>query len=298
MNSVVVDHSALLPAGLCRAKAREWLAEDVPNIDIGGFVVGEKVETAHLLCKGDGCLAGVPFAQAVFDELGLEVEWKFAEGTYIDTGSGKNKVICAVVRGKCKDILLSERTALNIISRASGVATASRHAMDIARRENWHGAVAGTRKTTPGFRCVEKYALLVGGAATHRQDLSQMVMLKDNHIWSAGSITAAVRKARSAAGFSMKIEVECQSVKEAVEAATAGADVVMLDNFTPETIHAAAAEIKLQCPNVTLEASGGISETSMHLYMGPHIDVISRGGLTHGYPCIDFSLKVQVAVPR
>ena len=107
-------------------------------------------------------------------------------------------------------------------------------------------------------------------------------MLKDNHIWSAGNITKAVVKARSAAGFSMKIEVECQSAEEAIEAAAAGADIVMLDNFTSETIHSAAKEVKDAYPNVLIEASGNIKEDNMHLYMSPHIDIISRGSLTQG----------------
>jgi len=284
--------SALLAPGF-RDQVKAWCAEDCPNIDIGGYVVGDKPEVAHLLCKGDCVLAGVPFAQAVFDELGLDVVWRVEEGALIDTKSAGGRMVCAEVRGKCKDILHAERTALNILSRASGVASAAHRAVQIVKDASWHGLVAGTRKTTPGFRSVEKYALIVGGAATHRQDLSQMVMLKDNHIWSAGSITAAVQKAKSVAGFSMKIEVECQSVAEAIEAATAGADVVMLDNFTSDTIHAAAAQVKQACPHVLIEASGGITEETMTRFMGPHIDVISRGGLTHGYECIDFSLKVQ-----
>lgn len=272
---------------------RGWIREDCPSIDIGGFVVGDKAETAHLLCKQPGYLAGVPFAQAVFDELGLSAVWNFEEGAFIDTSfSSSGKVVVCVVTGKCKDILHAERTALNILSRASGIASACRKAAAIAEEKQWHGHVAGTRKTTPGFRTVEKYALIVGGCATHRQDLSQMVMLKDNHIWSAGSITGAVGKAKIAAGFSIKIEVECQSVEEACEAAAAGADIVMLDNFTAEGIHAAAAAVKAAHPNVLIEASGGISEATMHLYMGPHIDVISRGSLTQGYSCLDFSLKV------
>ena len=108
-------------------------------------------------------MAGVPFAQVVFDELGLSVTWKMAEGSTIAVASG-GRVVCAEVRGKCKDILHAERTALNILSRASGVATAAQRAVQIAKSANWHGYVAGTRKTTPGFRSVEKYALLVGGA--------------------------------------------------------------------------------------------------------------------------------------
>jgi len=152
--------------------------------------------------------------------------------------------------------------------------------------------VAGTRKTTPGFRLVEKYGLLVGGASTHRLDLSQMVMLKDNHIWSTGSIEAAVKKARGVSGFSQKIEVECQSLDEALTAAKAGADVVMLDNFKPSKLKRDAKEFKKQYPHVTVEASGGITIDTMAEFFSEHVDVISQGKLTHGYDCIDFSLKI------
>lgn len=283
----------LLPPNF-KEDIHQWIKDDCPNIDIGGYVVGEKVETAYLLCKSSGVLAGVPYAQAVFDYFELEVNWLFPEGSFIDIEtSTSKKIITAIVKGKCRHILLAERTALNTLSRASGVATESRKCVDIAKNQNWHGYVAGTRKTTPGFKYVEKYGLLVGGAATHRQDLSQMVMLKDNHIWSAGSITSAVKKARSMAGFSMKIEVECQSVAEAIEAASAGADIVMLDNFTSETIHIAASEIKLKFPSILVEASGGITQETLAKFMSKDIDIISQGALTQGYPCIDFSLKVQ-----
>eukprot|EP00596_Hydrurales_sp_CCMP1899_P001040 CAMPEP_0119037968 /NCGR_PEP_ID=MMETSP1177-20130426/6566_1 /TAXON_ID=2985 /ORGANISM="Ochromonas sp, Strain CCMP1899" /LENGTH=289 /DNA_ID=CAMNT_0006999881 /DNA_START=106 /DNA_END=975 /DNA_ORIENTATION=- len=283
----------LLPPGY-KTEIHRWVHEDCPTTDIGGFVVGDKVEVAHLLCKTSGVLAGVPFAQATFDHLELDVQWLFEEGTFVDINSVPNKkVVIAKVTGKCRNILLAERTALNIMSRAAGVATQSRNAANIAKNAGWKGYVAGTRKTTPGFKMVEKYALVVGGAATHRMDLSQMVMLKDNHIWSAGSIPLAVQKARLAAGFSMKIEVECQSVAEALEACGAGADIVMLDNFTPETIGAAAAEVKAVYPHILVEASGGILEDKMHLYMHDSVDIISRGSLTQGYECIDYSLKIQ-----
>lgn len=293
----------------------QWLEDDCPSFDVGGFVVGEKEEIALLYCKTDGAvLAGVPFADAIFDHLGIAVTWYFKEGEVIhlpvnpDTGKRVSKVVIAEARGKCRHLLLAERTVLNTMSRASGVAGAARKACEIKERANWHGYVAGTRKTTPGFRTVEKYALIVGGAATHRLDLSQMVMLKDNHIWSCGSITKAVQTARQGAGFSMKIEVECQSLDDGLEAAAAGADVVMLDNFTSETIHDVAAAIKREYPHVLIEASGvranlivtnscnglfialravklqGISEESMAGFMSPYIDVISRGSLTQGSP--------------
>mmetsp|Transcript_4904 Transcript_4904/g.9719 ORF Transcript_4904/g.9719 Transcript_4904/m.9719 type:complete len:194 (+) Transcript_4904:61-642(+) len=147
------------------------------------------------------------------------------EGNHIPA-SPSNKIKLATVTGPVSHLLRGERTALNTLSRCSGVATLSRKCVDIAKSNNWHGLVAGTRKTTPGFRLVEKYGLLVGGAATHRLDLSQMVMLKDNHVWSCGgSIAEAVKKARVVSGFSQNIEVECQSLEEAFVAAEAGADV-------------------------------------------------------------------------
>eukprot|EP01036_Dinobryon_divergens_P041394 gene41394-54866_t len=198
--------SHLLPPTI-KDDVLRWINDDIPSFDIGGYVVGDKVETAHMLCKSSGVFAGLPFAQAAFDILNCTVDWLVEEGTYLDLSvNGNRPIIVAIVKGPCRNILMAERTVLNTISRASGVATQAREAISIASTHSWRGYVAGTRKTTPGFRIVEKYSLIVGGIATHGLDLSQMVMLKDNHVWSAGSISSAVTKARSAAGFSMKIE--------------------------------------------------------------------------------------------
>jgi len=270
----------------------QWVQDDCPSFDVGGFVVGEKVETAYLYCKSDCVLAGVPFVDAILRHLDLTIQWFIDEGTKIEANGKGSKVVVALVTGPCRNILLAERTCLNILSRASGIAAAARYAAGIKASKGWHGFVAGTRKTTPGFRTVEKYALIVGGVATHRLDLSQMVMLKDNHIWSSGSITNAVTTARQAAGFSMKIEVECQNFEEAIEACRAGADIVMLDNATPPSIHETARQIKEAYPHILIEASGGISEETMEEYMSEYIDIISRGSLTQGYACADFSLKI------
>lgn len=184
----------------------QWLKDDCPKTDVGGFVVGTKTESATLFCKSSTVLSGLPFVNVVFEYFGLTVHWLLAEGTAIEV-EGSGKVVVAKVSGEARNILLAERLSLNILSRSSGVAAAARRAIELKKTHGWHGYVAGTRKTTPGFGNVEKYSLLVGGASTHRLDLSQMVMLKDNHIWSAGNITNAVHKARSAAGFSIKIEV-------------------------------------------------------------------------------------------
>eukprot|EP00112_Aurelia_sp_Birch-Aquarium-sp1_P000907 Seg1089.2 transcript_id=Seg1089.2/GoldUCD/mRNA.D3Y31 product="Nicotinate-nucleotide pyrophosphorylase" protein_id=Seg1089.2/GoldUCD/D3Y31 len=266
---------------------KQWLQEDTPGFDYGGFVVGESVESAVLLCKSPGVLSGVPFFEEVFRQLDCEVQWKFEEGAMLDP-------ICKVafVHGKVKNILLGERVALNLLTRSSGISTQCRRLQGIKQQMIWQGTIAGTRKTTPGFRIVEKYALLVGGASTHRYDLSSMVMLKDNHIWSVGNIENAVKKARGVCGFSTKIEVECRTIEDAKTAANAGAEVVMLDNFDPEALHVAAAEVKASFPNIIIEASGGINEKVIENFMGPDVDVISMGCLTQGYPVVDFSLKI------
>lgn len=235
---------------------QQWIEEDLPSFDIGGFVVGDKPEIATLYCKASNgyttvVIAGIPFLDAVFSFFDLGVTWMVEDGMVVDTAV-KPKTVVATLTGKCRNILMAERTALNIFSRASGVATKARRCQDIASEAGWSGSVAGTRKTTPGFRLVEKYALLVGGVASHRHDLSQMVMLKDNHVWSSGSITSAVQKAKRLAGFSTKIEVECRSLEEAVEACVANADIVMLDNFDHIGAENAAAEIKSQFPHVII----------------------------------------------
>ncbi|KAG8860109.1 hypothetical protein FRB96_004132 [Tulasnella sp. 330] len=216
-----------------------WLAEDTPSFDYGGYVVGEADREASLLGKGKttAVLAGVPFVDEIFHQLGCQtdwttrryppsVEWHMQEG---ETFEPVKKV--ATVRGKARHLLLGERVALNLLARCSGIATKSRRFLDIASANGYKGIIAGTRKTTPGFRLVEKYGMMVGGIDAHRHDLSSMVMLKDNHIWSSGSIRGAIEAVRRVSGFTLLIDVEVQSEAEADEAIDAGADIVMLDNL-------------------------------------------------------------------
>ncbi|XP_069577817.1 nicotinate-nucleotide pyrophosphorylase [carboxylating]-like isoform X1 [Brachyistius frenatus] len=280
-----------LPRHTLTRLAREWLAEDTPNFDPAGVCVGSRGVEARLLCKTpDSILAGSPFFAAVFAEVGCTVDWVYQDGAEI----GPDAVtLTAVVRGPARCLLLGERPALNCLARASGIATRCAQLRAMAKAGGWHGEVAGTRKTTPGFRLVEKYAMLVGGVSTHRQDLSGMVMLKDNHVWASGSITEAVKAARSVCGFSSKIEVECRSTAEGREAAGGGADIVMLDNFHPQELHAAARALKDEFPALLIEASGGVTPENLALYFSPHVDIISLGCITQGCPVVDFSLKVQ-----
>jgi len=307
------SYAHLLPPHY-KASITAWLAEDAPSFDYGGYVVGDVERTATLYCKSAGVLAGEPFFTEVFAQLGCSVAWHFVEGSELEPG-GAGKLAVATVRGPARSLLLGERVALNTLSRSSGIATASRRLLARARAAGYVGVVAGTRKTTPGFRAVEKYAMLVGGADQHRFDLSSMVMLKDNHVWSTGSISAAVAAAKSVAGFAVKIEVECQSEAEADEAIAAGADIVMLDNFDPDGLRVAARSIKQRWADrgrpVLLECSGGLTEDNVDRYVCNDIDIISTSSIhqvrllplrcrwqrstdsLQGTKHVDFSLKID-----
>lgn len=274
-----------------KSLAESWILEDSPSLDIGGYVVGNSIGTAILFMKSCGVLAGVPFFSAVFEYLDCKVEWLKEEGTFIDV---VDRLPIAKVVGPLKNILLGERCALNALARASGIATRADNLTKLKNQSGWKGIIAGTRKTTPGFRVVEKYAMLVGGVDSHRYDLSSMIMLKDNHIYASGSIKDAVLKARKIAGFSLKIEVECSSYDDAAEAITAGADIVMLDNFKPRDLDECAARLKSDFKtDFLIEASGGLTLENAQNYFSKNVDILSFGSLTQGVPHVDFSLKIQ-----
>lgn len=278
MLPMALDHGSLehlLPSHW-KTQITAWLAEDTPSFDYGGFVVGDVPRTATLYAKSGGILAGIPFFNEVFTQCGCTVEWHGAqEGQHIDRksdGGGTGfKTKLATVTGPARGILLGERVALNILARCSGVASMSRGFLVNLRSAGYKGQLAGTRKTTPGFRLVEKYGMLVGGADGHRMDLSSMIMLKDNHVWSRGSIKEAVAAAKAVGGFSLKVEVEVQSEEEADEAIEAGADVVMLDNFTGEGVKVAATSLKQRWAGkrqFLVEVSGGVTLDNAEEYVG------------------------------
>ncbi|RUS20067.1 nicotinate-nucleotide pyrophosphorylase [Endogone sp. FLAS-F59071] len=274
-----------------KSQITQWLQEDVPSFDYGGFVVGETDEIAVLYGKSEGVLAGVPFFEEIFRQLECRVEWLMSEGTYFTPIKE-----VARVHGKACNLLLGERIALNLIARCSGIAYRSKQVADLQKAHGFKGVIAATRKTTPGFRLVEKYGVLVGGLDTHRMDLSSMIMLKDNHIWSQGSITNAVRLARSVGGFALKIEVECRSEAEADEALEAGADIVMLDNFAEQALKDAARSVKERWRGkrqFLIESSGGITIDTVAQYFCEDIDILSMSTVTQGVPHVDFSLKIQ-----
>lgn len=199
------------------------------------------------------------------------------------------------MRGSVRKILLGERVALNILARCSGIATRSARLLSLVRKAGYQNILSGTRKTTPGFRIVEKYGMLVGGVDCHRMDLSTMTMLKDNHVAAAGSISRAVGAAKAAGGFAVKVEVECQSQEEADEAINAGADVVMLDNFTGEGVKIAAQILKERWKGkreFLLEVSGGLTEMNVEGFVCQDVDIVSTSSIHQGVEHVDFSLKI------
>ncbi|KAB8200887.1 Quinolinate phosphoribosyl transferase C-terminal domain protein [Aspergillus parasiticus SU-1] len=311
MASTYGDFRHLLPSNYKRL-ITSWLEEDCPSFDYGGFVVGDSEGEARLLGKAKGVVAGVPFVDEVFAQLGCTVEWHVQEGEPIEPIKH-----CATVRGPIRKILLGERVALNILARCSGIATKSASLVAALRTHGWSGTLAGTRKTTPGFRVVEKYGILIGGADPHRHDLSSMTMLKDNHVWAcannraakdgagpaspesvAAAIPRAVQAAKVAGGFATKVEVECRSVEEANAAIEAGADVIMLDNFTPDGVREAAKQLKQgwadKKQSFLIEVSGGLNESNAASYACSDVDIISTSSIHQGVGIVDFSLKVSL----
>ncbi|ESK94445.1 nicotinate-nucleotide pyrophosphorylase [Moniliophthora roreri MCA 2997] len=287
------EYAHLLPPSW-KTQVTAWLAEDTPSFDYGGYIVGEVQREAHLLGKGKSpaVLAGVPFFTEVFEQLGCEVEWHMKEG---ETFEPVKHV--ATVRGKARHLLLGERVALNMLARCSGIATKSKRIKDLATGYGYKGIIAGTRKTTPGFRLVEKYGMLVGGIDSHRHDLSSMIMLKDNHIWSSGSITAAIQQARAVGGFSLLLDVEVQNEAEADEAIDAGADVIMLDNMEGSELVNVARKLKEKWKGqrkFKFETSGNITEANLQERAINEIDILSTSVVHQSVQHIDFSLKIQM----
>ncbi|KAI0048021.1 nicotinate-nucleotide diphosphorylase [Auriscalpium vulgare] len=288
------SYAHLLPPSW-KTQVAAWLAEDTPSFDYGGYVVGEAHREAFLLGKGHqrAVLAGSPFVDEIFKQLECEVEWHVNEGAEFDPVKH-----VATVRGKARHLLLGERVALNLLARCSGIATTSKHIKDAAQGYGYKGIIAGTRKTTPGFRLVEKYGMIVGGIDAHRHDLSSMIMLKDNHIWSSGSITAAIERARAVGGFSLLLDVEVRSEEEADEAIAAGADVVMLDNIEGAELVGVASRLRARWNGTgkrfLLETSGGITDANLSERAINEIDILSTSVVHQSTQHIDYSLKIQM----
>jgi nicotinate-nucleotide pyrophosphorylase (carboxylating) len=261
------------------------LREDMPEGDITseGIIPADARSEAIFLAKEDGVLAGLAIARRVFEKIDSAVE--FTEK--IQDGSAfRRSDILACVEGPTLALLKGERTALNFLQRLSGIATVTRGFVDAVAGTK--ARILDTRKTTPGLRLLEKYAVKAGGGTNHRLSLSDMVLIKDNHLRYVGSVTEAVRRARAAIRPGVRIEVEAADLSQVRDALAAGADMIMLDNMTLDMMREA---VTLADGRVPLEASGNMSLDRVRAVAETGVDFISVGALTHSARAVDISLE-------
>ena len=261
------------------------LREDVSNEDITtNSVISEKREgKVQLICKEDGILAGIEVFKRVFQLLDENIKFSIQKK---DGEKTKNKELIGEIYGDVRAILTGERTALNYLQHMSGIATYTNNMVELLKGSNIK--LLDTRKTTPNMRIFDKYSVKIGGGYNHRYNLSDGILIKDNHIDAAGSITKAIKLAKEYAPFVRKIEVEVENLDMVAEALEAGADIIMLDNMSPELMRTA---VKLIAGRAETECSGNISKESIEKIKDTGVDYISSGALTHSAPILDFSLK-------
>ena len=263
------------------------LLEDINYLDTTtDYLIDESQQnSARFLAKSDGVLCGIDVALRVFELLRPK---SFRADVYKRDGDKLKKGdIIAEIHGSTRVLLKGERTALNLIQHMSGIATAANRAAEIIRGTN--ASIADTRKTLPGLRPLQKYAVTVGGGKNHRYNLSDAAMLKDNHVDAGGGITNAVAKLKARLGHMTKIELEVRNLDELREALDAGVDVIMLDNMSCEMM---AQAVKITDGRALLEASGGITDETLRQIAETGVDIISMGALTHSVTACDISLKL------
>ena len=269
-----------------------FLNEDIPSGDVTSrAVIPDRRCAARITGKEDAVISGIHEAEALCTHCGITFTRKVAEGAEIRAGT-----VIAELSGTASAILMVERTMLNLMSRMSGIATATRRAVRAAEEANPAVRIAGTRKTAPGLRLCDKQALITGGADPHRMNLSDMILIKDNHL-ALVPLGEAVRKARAYSRY-VNVEVEVENADDALTAARAGADIILLDNMPPRNVQ---ETLDLLTQNgvreqVVIEVSGNITPDTLESYAVLGIDTISMGSLTHTVKNIDISLDVMAAL--
>ncbi len=263
------------------------LLEDINYCDVttDHLIPAEQDGTARFVSKADGIVCGTEIAVRVFQILDENVSFEILKK---DGEEVKKGDVILTLKGKTAVLLKGERTALNLIQHMSGISTAANKYAKIV--EGTNASIADTRKTLPGLRPLQKYAVMTGGAKNHRYNLSDAAMLKDNHIDAAGGITNAITKLRSKIGHMTKIEVETRNLDELQEALNAKADIIMLDNMSPELMKKA---VEITNGRAILEASGGITDETLRAVAESGVDIISVGALTHSVKAFDISMYID-----
>lgn len=274
-----------------RKSILSFLQEDIGTGDITSASVlpQHRAVYATVLCTGsnESITCGLEEAQTVFDICGCSTELVMRDGSLVRKGD-----VVMNVRGEARSVLKAERTALNLVMRMSGIATITRAFVTLVQQSDPEVKIAGTRKTAPGLRYFDKKAITIGGGYSHRMRLDDMVLIKDNHLEVAESIEKTVQGAKDKVGAGVKIECEVKNTEEAIRAANAGADVIMLDNFSSSEAESAVRAIRELGTPVEIELSGGINLGNVIDYVKAKPNIISIGYLTHSSAAIDYSLAI------
>jgi len=281
-----------VPKKILEEKLRQILADDIGLGDVTAqaIIPSNLMVKAWVIAKEEGVAAGIEEATILASSLGLKVKAKVPDGETV-----KNKQVLMEISGDAQTLLSAERTMLNLLSRMSGIATATRVLTEKLKKAGASAKVAATRKSAPGLLYFDKRAVIIGGGDSHRLHLDDMVLIKDNHVAIVGSPEEAVEKAKANVSFTKKIEVEVTRVQDVLKVARAGADAIMLDNFSVDQVKEAVALLEKAdfLGKVVLEASGGIKAESILSYAAAKVDVISLGCLTHSVKALDISLDVM-----
>lgn len=280
-----------LPKKILEEKLRKFLEEDLGQGDLTTLVTvpsGTVVE-AEIIAKEPGVIAGVEEALTLLESFDLKANALVSDGAKVE----ENTVVLKIV-GDARAVLSVERTLLNLLTRMSGIATTTSRLIEKVQSAGYKTQIACTRKVAPGLLYFDKKAVMLGGGDTHRMHLDDLILIKDNHLAIAGSVNQAVRKARTAVSFVKKIEVEVSTVKEALKAAKAGVDIIMLDNFSPKRVKEAITLLETEGyrNKVLIEASGGINERNLLEFAATGVDIISLGEITDSAKALDMSLEV------
>jgi nicotinate-nucleotide pyrophosphorylase (carboxylating) len=280
-----------MPRKIVEEKLKALLSDDLGQGDVTAAAVIPVNLTvkAEVIAKEEGVVAGIEEVALLAQSLGLEVKAKVIDGAHI-----KNKQGLLEIKGDAQTILALERTLLNLLSRMSGIATKTYGLTQQLKQVGARAKIAATRKAAPGLLYFDKKAVVIGGGDPHRLHLDDLVLIKDNHIAIVGNVEEAVKKAKVNASFTKKIEVEVTNSADALIAAKAGADIIMLDNFASKQVKETVDRLrKAGFSDVLLEVSGGITSENLLEYANAQVDIISMGALTNSVKALDISLEIQ-----
>ena len=291
MRQLKEESLTFLPKTVLKEKISKFLEEDLGQGDITSLLTvpsGTIVE-AEIVAKEPGVIAGIEEVLTLLESFGFQVRSLVSDGSRVE-----GKATLLEIVGDARTLLSIERTLLNLLTRMSGIATATSRLIEKVRSAGYKTRIACTRKVAPGLLYFDKRAVMLGGGDTHRLHLDDLIIVKDNHLIVVGDVGEAVKRVREAVSFSKKIEIEVSTGGEALEAAKAGADIVMLDNFSPQQIKNTMMLLDREGlrSKVLIEASGGINEQNVLKFAAAGVDVLSLGEITDSVKALDLSLEV------